>query len=98
VPFGEGYASLLHGKVVDMFYFPLIEGTYPDWFPMMGGKEFLFFRFIFNVADSAISVGVVLLLVFYRKTLSYSLLSKKDKEKFDRERQEQLEKKTVCES
>ncbi|HBK95358.1 MAG TPA: lipoprotein signal peptidase, partial [Porphyromonadaceae bacterium] len=98
VPFGEGYASLLHGKVVDMFYFPLIEGTYPDWFPVMGGKDFLFFRFIFNVADSAISVGVVLLLVFYRKTLSYSLLSKKDKEKFDRERQEQLEKKAVCES
>ena len=46
VPFGEGYASLLHGKVVDMFYFPLIEGTYPDWIPILGGKDFLFFRFI----------------------------------------------------
>lgn len=98
VPFGEGYASLLHGKVVDMFYFPLIEGTYPDWFPVMGGKEFLFFRFIFNVADSAISVGVVLLLIFYRKTLSYSLLSKKEREKLDRERQEHLEKEAVRES
>lgn len=98
VPFGEGYASLLHGKVVDMFYFPLIEGTYPNWIPVVGGQEFLFFRFIFNVADSAISVGVVLLLIFYRKTLSYSLLSKKDKEKLERERQEQLEKEAVRES
>lgn len=100
VPFGEGYASLLHGKVVDMFYFPLIEGTYPDWFPIMGGQDFLFFRFIFNVADSAISVGVVILLIFYRKTLSYSLLSKKDKERLEREKQEQLDldKETVRES
>ncbi|HHT28792.1 MULTISPECIES: lipoprotein signal peptidase [Petrimonas] len=98
VPFGEGYASLLHGKVVDMFYFPLIEGTYPDWIPILGGKDFLFFRFIFNVADSAISVGVVLLLIFYRKTLSYSLLSKEDKERYDREKQEQPEKKIIRES
>lgn len=85
VPWGEGYASLFHGKVVDMFYFPLIRGTYPDWFPFVGGQEFLFFRFIFNIADSAISVGVVLLLIFYRKTLSYSLLSKKEKEKLEKE-------------
>ncbi len=81
VPFGEGYSSILHGKVVDMFYFPLIQGTYPEWFPFVGGQEFLFFRFIFNVADSAISVGVVLLLLFYRKTLSYSLLTKAEREK-----------------
>lgn len=98
VPYGEGYATLLHGKVVDMFYFPLIEGTYPGWIPLVGGQEFLFFRFIFNVADSAISVGVVLLLVFYRRTLSYSLLSKKDKEKLARETQEPSEKKIVSES
>ena len=97
-PFRRGYASLLHGKVVDMFYFPLIEGTYPDWIPILGGKDFLFFRFIFNVADSAISVGVVLLLIFYRKTLSYSLLSKEDKERYDREKQEQPEKKIIRES
>ena len=81
-----------------MFYFPLIEGTYPDWIPILGGKDFLFFRFIFNVADSAISVGVVLLLIFYRKTLSYSLLSKEDKERYDREKQEQPEKKIIRES
>lgn len=73
VPWGEGYASLFHGKVVDMLYFPMIEGHYPSWMPFVGGQEFLFFRFIFNVADSAISVGVVLLLLFYRKTLSVSL-------------------------
>lgn len=77
VPWGEGYASLFHGKVVDMFYFPLIEGTYPNWVPFVGGSEFLFFRFIFNVADSAISVGVVLLLLFYRKTLSAALADDK---------------------
>lgn len=89
VPWGEGYESLLHGKVVDMLYFPLIEGTYPNWMPFVGGKEFLFFRFIFNVADSAISIGVVLLILFYRKTLSYSLLSKKEKEELELQKEEQ---------
>lgn len=74
VPYGEGYAPLLHGKVVDMLYFPLIEGTLPQWIPFVGGNDFLFFRFIFNVADSAITVGVILLLLFYRRTLSYSLM------------------------
>lgn len=83
VPFGEGYASLLHGKVVDMLYFPLFEGTFPSWIPIIGGNDFLFFRFIFNIADSAITVGVVLLLIFYRKTLSYSFMSTSDKEKYN---------------
>jgi signal peptidase II len=86
VPWGEGYSSLLHGKVVDMLYFPLFSGTYPEWLPFVGGQEFLFFRFIFNVADSAITVGVILLLLFYRHTLSYSLLSKKEREKYDNEK------------
>ena len=85
VPWGQGYSTLLHGKVVDMLYFPLIEGTFPNWIPIVGGEEFLFFRFIFNIADSAISVGVVVLLLFYRKTLSYSLLSKAEREKYDSE-------------
>lgn len=85
VPWGEGYASLLHGKVVDMLYFPLFSGTFPDWVPFVGGNEFLFFRFIFNVADSAITVGVILLLLFYRKTFSYSLLSKREREKHEKE-------------
>lgn len=86
VPFGQGYASVLHGKVVDMLYFPLIEGTYPDWIPFLGGQEFLFFRFIFNIADSAISVGVVLLLLFYRNTLSHSLMSEKEKAKLEEQK------------
>jgi signal peptidase II len=89
VPWGEGYSSLLHGRVVDMLYFPMVSGTYPDWIPFLGGKEFLFFRFIFNIADSAITVGVILILLFYRKTLSYSLLSKSEREKLDKEKQDQ---------
>lgn len=72
-PEGGGYAGWLHGKVVDMFYFPLIETRWPDWLPIWGGQEFVFFRPIFNLADSAICVGVFLLLIFYRNTLSKSL-------------------------
>lgn len=70
VPFGTGYAPFLMGKVVDMFYFPLIVTTWPDWVPWVGGEPYIFFSPIFNFADSAISVGVVLLLLFYRKEIS----------------------------
>ncbi|MDD2436679.1 MAG: lipoprotein signal peptidase [Massilibacteroides sp.] len=73
LPEGGGYASWLHGKVVDMFYFPIIQTVLPDWVPFWGGEEFVFFRPIFNLADSSICVGVFLLLVFYRNTLSASL-------------------------
>lgn len=73
MPAGGGYASWLHGKVVDMFYFPLIQTVLPDWIPFWGGKEFVFFRPIFNLADSAICVGVFILILFYRHTLSESL-------------------------
>lgn len=66
VPFGTGYAPFLMGKVVDMFYFPLIVTTWPEWIPMVGGSQFVFFSPIFNFADSTISVGVVLLLLLYR--------------------------------
>lgn len=66
-PEGGGYASFLHGKVVDMLYFPLINGTFPTWFPIWGGEEFLFFRPVFNIADSAISVGVFLILIFQKR-------------------------------
>lgn len=79
VPFGEGYAPFLMGKVVDMFYFPLIVSTWPDWMPMVGGDDFVFFSPIFNFADASISVGVVLLLLFYRKELSKLSLKKEDK-------------------
>ena len=78
VSLGEGYSSWLHGNVVDMLYFPLIDGTFPSWFPVWGGEDFIFFSPIFNIADSAITVGIFILLIFYRKTLSVSL-EKKDK-------------------
>ena len=82
VPFGTGYAPFMMGKVVDMFYFPLIVTTWPDWIPMVGGNQFIFFSPIFNFADSAISVGVVLLLLFYRKEIS-EISFKKEKVKVD---------------
>jgi signal peptidase II len=79
VPFGTGYAPFLMGKVVDMFYFPLIVTTWPDWVPMIGGDSFVFFSPIFNFADSAISVGVVLLLLFFRKEISEISFKKESK-------------------
>ncbi|MGO1521105.1 MAG: lipoprotein signal peptidase [Sphingobacterium sp.] len=66
-PEGGGYASFLHGKVVDMLYFPVIDGTFPSWLPIWGGENFLFFRPVFNIADSAISVGVFLILIFQQR-------------------------------
>lgn len=69
VEWGQGYAPMLMGKVVDMFYFPLIVTHYPDWFPFWGGEEFIFFSPVFNFADASISVGVVALLLFYRNEL-----------------------------
>lgn len=69
VPFGEGYSSFLHGRVVDMFYFPIIQTTWPEWVPYFGGSEYVFFSPVFNFADACISVGVVALLLFYRKQL-----------------------------
>lgn len=64
--FGEGYAPILYGRVVDMFYFPLIEGDYPNWLPIVGGKHFLFFQPIFNLADASISLGVFLIIFCYQ--------------------------------
>jgi signal peptidase II len=63
-PPGGGYAPVLHGHVVDMFYFPLWEGYLPQWLPVWGGKYFVFFDAIFNVADAAISVGVITIILF----------------------------------
>ena len=76
VPFGSGYAPFLMGKVVDMFYFPLIETDWPQWMPFVGGEHFVFFSPVFNFADASISVGVVLLLLFYRKEISEISLKK----------------------
>lgn len=69
VPFGTGYADMLMGKVVDMFYFPIFHATWPSWMPVWGGEEFIFFSPVFNFADSCITVGVVCLLLFCRKDL-----------------------------
>ena len=66
-PAEGGYSSFLHGRVVDMLYFPLLEGRYPEWIPKIGGNPFLFFRPVFNIADSAITVGIFSILLFYRK-------------------------------
>jgi len=67
--FGKGYQSLLHGNVVDMLYFPIVKSTYPDWVPFLGGRAFEFFSPIFNIADAAISSGVITLLIFQRRFL-----------------------------
>lgn len=66
-PASGGYSSLLFGKVVDMLYFPIIDTTLPSWFPVMGSERFVFFRPIFNVADSCITIGVIYMLIFQRK-------------------------------
>jgi signal peptidase II len=66
VPFGEGYGTFLHGKVVDMLYFPMKWISMPEWVPYIGGEQYLFFSPIFNVADAAITTGVVCILLFQR--------------------------------
>lgn len=67
MPEGGGYGTFLHGKVVDMLYFPIIQGRFPDWMPFIGGETFLFFRPVFNIADSAITTGVFMLIVFQKR-------------------------------
>ena len=81
VPFGTGYAPFLMGKVVDMFYFPLIETEWPMWMPFVGGEHFVFFSPVFNFADASISVSVVLLLLFYRQEISRISLSRATEKK-----------------
>lgn len=70
-PHGGGYAKFLHGRVVDMLYFPIVQSHYPSWFPIVGGQEFEFFTFVFNIADASISIGVILLLLFQNKFLKH---------------------------
>lgn len=76
VEWGHGYAGLFHGLVVDMLYFPLFSFTWPEWLPLLGGKEFSFFDPVFNVADSAITVGIIILILFYSRHLPFSEDSK----------------------
>ena len=70
VPLGEGYSEWFYGKVVDMFYFPLIETDWPEWVPFVGGEHFIFFSPVFNFADTAISCGIIALILFYSKYLN----------------------------
>ncbi len=70
LPANGGYAGFLQGKVVDMFYFPLFEFVLPTWLPFWGGQTFSFFDAVFNVADSAITVGIITLLLFYRRFIN----------------------------
>lgn len=67
LPEGGGYETFLHGSVVDMFFFPIIKGSWPSWSPINAGETFMFFRPVFNIADSSITVGIGIILVFYRK-------------------------------
>ena len=64
-----GYAPLLNGRVVDMFYFPLAEWNWPEWLPFIGGEHFVFFQPVFNIADASLSVGVIILIFFFSKHL-----------------------------
>ncbi|MBQ6032285.1 MAG: lipoprotein signal peptidase [Prevotella sp.] len=87
VPFGQGYAPFLMGKVVDMFYFPIIDTYWPQWMPFVGGDHFIFFSPVFNFADACISVGVIVLLLFYRRELG--TLSLKSSEESDKDKNEE---------
>ncbi len=66
-PEAGGYGSFLHGNVVDMFYFPIVSGSYPEWFPFIGGDRFTFFSPIFNVADASITTAVIIILIFQKR-------------------------------
>ncbi|MFP4025358.1 MAG: lipoprotein signal peptidase [Thiohalospira sp.] len=72
MPAGGGYSTWLQGKVVDMFYFPIIKGNYPSWFPFWSNQEFVFFRPVFNIADSAITIGVAYILIFERSFFKHT--------------------------
>jgi len=76
-PVDGGYAGFLHGRVVDMLYFPLFSGHFPDWVPRYGGEYFLFFRPVFNIADMSITIGVISIILFYRGVFSSEELNPK---------------------
>lgn len=78
-PEGGGYAPWFEGRVVDMLYFPLFSFTWPDWMPYVGGENYEFFQYIFNVADASICVGVALLILFYSKDFSKAFAAVSEK-------------------
>lgn len=69
----ENYAGFLQGRVVDMLYFPIINGHWPAWSPISPGEQFIFFRPVFNIADSAITIGMFIILIFHRGVLQKEL-------------------------
>ncbi len=81
LPEGGGYETFLHGRVVDMFYFPIIDTNLPGWFPFWGGRDFVFFRPVFNIADTSITLGIFSILLFYRK--EFNALEKNEDESID---------------
>lgn len=82
-PTGGGYAGWFEGRVVDMLYFPLFSFYWPDWMPIVGGQYFEFFQYIFNIADSSICIGVMLLILFYSNDASaaFQFIGKSDNKK-----------------
>lgn len=83
VPWGEGYGGIFQGLVVDMFYFPLFSFTWPEWVPFVGGTLFTFFDPVFNIADVAISVGMISVVVFYFNLMEHSLENEKPRKDTD---------------
>ena len=77
VPWGEGYGGVFHGLVVDMLYFPLFTFTWPSWMPRFGGHEFSFFDPVFNIADAAITVGMIAIVLFYTRYIGDEKKEKK---------------------
>ena len=90
MPEEGGYATFLHGKVVDMLYFPIIKGHYPGWFPFWANEQFIFFRPVFNIADSAITVGVFSIILFQRRYFTEHS-DQKDEENQQKESEKQDE-------
>ncbi|HOZ51416.1 MAG TPA: lipoprotein signal peptidase [Chitinophagaceae bacterium] len=84
VAWGQGYGDLLHGKVVDMLYFPVMSGNLPSWFPVWAGQPYEFFRPVFNLADFSISFGVITILVFQNKLL-HKKTNSTDEKSIDKE-------------
>ena len=87
-PPGGGYAGWFEGRVVDMMYFPLFEFVWPEWLPLIGGTQFEFFQYIFNIADASICIGVAMLILFYSRdfSLAFASIGSKEDRKNNREK------------